>query len=664
MPYTRNLISHPGSSMISATLSPDADDEAARDGDSRRTSFPDQERLIATLLLLLAVAFNLYYLYPEVAIRVPNLNDGVLHFLATERVVTALFFGHDPTDPWLATIAQGYPLFHTYQHLPYLPPAILHLLSLGKLPLLDLFDWTRCLLLSLFPLSLYWSMRRFGFSRLAATLSGLVASLLATDGLYGLDFNSYVWGGYGLYTQLWAMLLLSPALAQGYAALREGRGYFWAVLLLAATPLSHLLFGYIALVSLVLFTFLPVLGQRGKGTTGISVQPSPGVEPLGGENDAKLGRSFGKHRLKPSLQNGNWQKAEPPDRLLTGDDVWRRAKRLILLLALVALVTAYFWVPFLLDSAYLNRSVWEEQGKYDAYGYEWTLGTLARGELFDFGCFPSLTLLAAVGLALCLWRWREERYRVPVALFLLWLLLYFGRPTWGVLVDLLPLSRDLHLHRLIAGVHLGGITLMGLGLALPWEWALARRDARYLLAPVALTALLLAPAYRERAAYLEQNARWMAESQAAVAAEAEEFEALVDKLWELPSGRVYAGLAGTWGRDYKIGAVPIYALLQSSGFDMLGYLYHALSLNADIQVLFDESHPEHYNLFNVRYVVAPAERTLPISSGRWGTLAGTGSTRWRRAATLTWSGRIWPLLATRATFTRRRPAGCGVTCRG
>jgi hypothetical protein len=162
MPYTRNLISHPGSLMISATLSPDADDEAARDGDSRRPSFPDQERLIATLLLLSVVAFNLYHLYPEVAIRVPNLNDGVLHLLATERVVTALFFGQNPTDPWLAAVALGYPLFHYYQHLPYLPPAALHLLSLGRLPLLDLFNWTRYLLLSLFSLSITWSMRRFG----------------------------------------------------------------------------------------------------------------------------------------------------------------------------------------------------------------------------------------------------------------------------------------------------------------------------------------------------------------------------------------------------------------------------------------------------------------------------------------------------------------------
>ncbi len=67
-------------------------------------------------------------------------------------------------------------------------------------------------------------MRGFGFDRLAAALAGLAASLLATDGLYGFDLASYVWRGYGMYTQFWGMVLLPPALAQGYTALKTGRG--------------------------------------------------------------------------------------------------------------------------------------------------------------------------------------------------------------------------------------------------------------------------------------------------------------------------------------------------------------------------------------------------------------------------------------------------------
>lgn len=523
-------------------------------------TLPNVESLIAGLLLFIAVAFNLYQLYPEVALQVPTLNDGVLHMLNLRRTVDALAAGQDPTDTWLAQIALGYPLFHYYQHLPYLPPAALYQLLGGALPLDDLFRWTGYALLSLFPLSIYGSMRRFGFARLPSALAGLLASLIATNGLYGFEYGSYVWRGFGLYTQLWGMLLLPMALGQCYVTLREGRGYFWSVLLLAATIMSHVVLGYVALGSVVMMAVL--------------LTWAPGKEP-------------------------------------GGRRVWRSARRLVLVLVLVGLATSYFVIPFVRDSAYLNRSVWEDAGKYDSYGYPWVLGTLVKGGLFDFGRLPVLTLLAGLGLAICLWRWREERYRIPVALTLVWLLLYFGRPTWSVLLNLLPMSGDLQFHRLIAGVHLGGIYLMGIGLALPWSWALSRLKARYLLIPASLTALVLFPVYRERGAYLAQNAQWQAESRVAFAVEDQDLDALFKTLQQLPPGRVYAGLPAKWGKDYKVGAVPMYALLNGVGLDMLGYLYHALSFNGDVQVLFDDGRVEQYNLFNVRYVVVPVDWTVP-----------------------------------------------------
>src|SRR5439155_3093874 len=97
-----------------------------------------------------------------------------------------------------------------------------------------------------------------------------------------------------------------------------------------------------------------------------------------------------------------------------------------------------FLVPFLLDRAYLNRSVWEIPEKYSSYGLSGVLGALARGEIFDDGRFPSLTILVAVGVGLCLWRRRDERYRIPLVLGAVWLVLYFGPATWGSALDLLP----------------------------------------------------------------------------------------------------------------------------------------------------------------------------------------------------------------------------------
>ena len=204
--------------------------------------FPSLENCIVIGVLLFAVAFNLVHLYPDVAIKIPDRNDTGMHLLYTDMAVKAITLGQDFTDPWQRTMGMGFPLFHYYQHLPHVTLALVHVLTLGVFPLADMLNWTAYLLLSLFPLSIFWSLRRFGFDRLVAAMGGLVASLTATNSLWGLGFEGYVFRGWGLYSQLWAMVLLPPALAQGYRVLQEGRGYSWATLLLAATLMSHLLY--------------------------------------------------------------------------------------------------------------------------------------------------------------------------------------------------------------------------------------------------------------------------------------------------------------------------------------------------------------------------------------------------------------------------------------
>ena len=166
------------------------------------------------LLLLFAIGFNLVLLRPELVIRVPPLNDGVLHLQTLEAAFTTLAARQDSTDAWLESITLGYPLSHHYQHLAPVLLALLHLGPAKNMLPLDLFNWSRYLLLSFFPLSIFWSMRRLGFDRLTAASGGLVSSLLATN--YLLAFVSAVdlWMGSGLYTQVWGMFLLPPALAR------------------------------------------------------------------------------------------------------------------------------------------------------------------------------------------------------------------------------------------------------------------------------------------------------------------------------------------------------------------------------------------------------------------------------------------------------------------
>ena len=543
--------------MATASASPIEETESQ---DATPATFVMRQRVIAYVVLFIAVAFTFVTLLPEATIHIPPLNDNVLHILAAKQTAEAWSAGKNPTDPWLAGVGLGYPLAHHYQHLEYVPVAAIYILVRHAISIQSIIEWSTVLLLALFPLSIYCSMRRFGFDYLAAAFGGMAAPLIATHALYGFDFSSYVWRGYGLYTQLWGMFLLPLALAAGYRLLRDGRGYALSALLLTVTMLCHTVYGYIAVVSLAILALVVAFDD-------------------------------GTAEFWPSL--------------------WRSGRRLVILIGLTALTGSYFFVPFLLDGAYMNRSIWELSSKYDSYGASWVLKTTAKGEMFDYHRLPILTALVAVGLIVCLWRWREPRFRVPVVLFGAWTALYFGRPTWGVLLKVLPLSSELHFHRLIGGEHLGGLLLIGVALAAPWPWLLRQKSVLPAIGAGLVCALVLFPAFHDRANFLSYNATLMRQNQDAESVEQPQLTALYAALRGLPPGRVYAGLAGNWGKDYRVGDIPMYGLLQNQGFDMVGFLYHALSLNSDVEVLFNDQNQSEYNLFNVRYVVAPANHQFP-----------------------------------------------------
>ena len=122
--------------------------------------------------------------------------------------------------------------------------------------------------------------------------------------------------------------------------------------------------------------------------------------------------------------------------------------------------------------------------------------------------------------------------------------------------------------------------------------------------------LVLLPVYSERASYLGGNTIGLRESRQGLAEEAEEFSALLEKLKQLPPGRVYAGqkLPSSrrhWSDNYYVGYLRPYALLQAEGLDMMGHVYHSYSLNSDLLIDFDERRRDRCNFYNARYVVAP-----------------------------------------------------------
>ncbi len=332
------------------------------------------ESTVAWALVMAAAGLNFALLWPAAREATVALNDETLHQAVLQRVLDDLRNGADPLGIWLPDVVTGFPLLHHYQPLSYIVSAVLLQRLVPDISVLSWLNVSRTILLSLFPLSIFVAMRRMTFAPLVAAASALLAGMLSTNALYGFDHLSYFWRGYGLYTQLWGMVLGPLALASGLSVMRDGQGVFAAVFFIGCTVLTHLVIGYIVIIGLGAVALL-------------------------------LGNS-----LRQSAT---------------------AALRLISVGVLTLAVTSFFFVLYLLDSDVMNRSVWEASGKYDSFGHQTVLTMLLRGELFDFDRFPTLTILVALGALVCIMRRREPVVRPPVILFAIWLMLYFGRPTWG-----------------------------------------------------------------------------------------------------------------------------------------------------------------------------------------------------------------------------------------
>src|SRR5437867_3187824 len=517
----------------------------------------------AMLCVLVVVAANAYALRHELAAGRFDLNDSVFHYTLVDRTVQSIESGENPLDYWVSEWTLGYPVPRTYPTLGHLFLALLHL-ALGKtVSTLTLFIWARYLLVVLLPLTVYGAARLLMLTRPVAIASAVVSPLIATNGLYGLEYGAYLWRGSGLFTQALAMHVLLLTLGYGFRAMRGLCGPVLVGLLLGFTFLAHFIYGFIGAISLVLLIFIPNTLPASKRLvrTGIAGFVSFAV-------------------------------------------------------------AAFQLIPMLLDGSLINHSRWEPQWKWDSFGFSYVFENLVRGNLFDFGRLPALSLLALLGAVICVLRIQRRKPKTGVdtetpsatyafALFGagLWLLLFCGRPAWGVLFTMLG-AGNVQLHRLIGGLHTFGFLLIGIGLGTVWLWCVNHRfRGRYVLAGVIGLAVLF-PVLKERRIFLHENTEWSRINLAALNSQEEHIAAAVSTLQTAP-GRTYSGLAATWGNQFRVGSVPFHGILSVHHIPALSFLYHAMAQTSDVMVWFDEMNPAHYRLFNVSTVVAPSTRAAP-----------------------------------------------------
>jgi len=516
---------------------------------------PSREKLLAVAILLTVLAVNAVGLWPETSISRIDLNDNVFHYALVERVVQAVEHGENPLDCWSPEWSLGYPVLRTYQPLAHALVALAYF-ALGKsIGLMTIFVWARYLSVVLLPLSFFAAARLMGLRPITAAAAAILAPLVSTNFLYGIEYGSYTWAGSGLFPQAVGSHFLLVTLGLAFRAIRRGRHLALTGALLGLTFLAHLIYGYMGALSVCLLAVIP---------------------------DAEVGRAL-------------------------------RIRRMAMIGAVALLLSAFQLAPLLLDASHINHSRWEAVWKWDSFGAGSVLKWLFTGELLDYGRMPALTLLALAGGALFAWNWRKGRPSCAAHAFVVWgaafwTLQFFGRPFWGPLLSVLGVSPDMQLHRVIGGAQIFLVLLAAIGLAAVWQ-ELAQRW-HYAAAAVA-TVLILYPVVQERARNLANDATWGERNLAAYEGERQPLDATIATI-QARGGRAYAGLAAQWGGRFKIGDVPFFAFFSTARVPAVSFLYHAMALTSDLVPRFNEWNPEHYRLFNVRTVVAPAGADPPI----------------------------------------------------
>jgi hypothetical protein len=510
----------------------------------------------------IVVLFNLVVLRAETR-PVQNLNDASVHRSMIAWASERVEDGHLPLDGWYPDLALGSSRFHHYQSLPHVLTGFLALAAGSERAL----SWTLYLGMALWPIAVYAGGRLLGWERWVCAVAAAASPLIVSEPTLGYEWGSYAWRGYGTWSQLWGMWLLPFAWGLSWRAVAKGRSHWLAALVLALTVACHLLTGYLALLSLGLFA------------------------------------------------------------LVKWGELLRRIGRAVLVGLGSLFVAAWVVVPLLADRVWtVNDEFSRGNIYYDSFGARRILTWFASGELFDRGRPPTITIVVAAGIVVALWRYRpDERARVLLFLFLGSLLLFFGRPTLGPVLRLLPGSGDLFLRRFVFGVHLAGLYLAGLGAVTLAR--IARRQLHRLRPfrerPAAIAALgvaaavvFFAPGFIERGAWAAQGAVWIGEQAVADADDGADVSALVDIARERGEGRFYAGMRANWGSSYEVGQVPVYIMLLNQGTDGVGFVRPTWSLSAPFEYRFTDSNPSHFDLFDVRYLILDRDRQPSVPAER------------------------------------------------
>lgn len=602
------------------------------------------DKILGLLMLVFAIGFNLY-LYRLEPTATTDPNDNTFQFALVDRTNTVWDFAVKKcsssilgiltypvchfsylADHWVNNWAEGYNLPYYYSHIPQIAIVsswrVLSLIT-DTVSLFQYYHIVIYLLLCFTPLPVFIALRVMQLPWLTAGIGALLATHLSTDGLYGLDPSSYLWRGYGLSSQLFAMLWLPMALAYSFRYFTQNpktqepnlkqqaphnsqKSNTFALRMMSLFEYWDLRFGISSAIPAILFVTLTTAGHLGIGMiTMLSIGFLAIATPLQ--------KFMTQHPVSSVLQSLR-------DALI----------KLMCVAGIPIFLLSYWIIPTFIHGNFHNMSFWDPVWKFDSYGAMETIIRLFNGDLLDFGRLPVLTaltfagIMAGFGLTLKSEGKRTEseneqtdtvhKALFPFSyLFIFWIVFYFGRTTWGGIIDLIPGMKDFHLSRFIVGVHVAAMLLVPIGFS--WTvasvWRYASRYIKppmgYMLVYITLGALIIPTAYKWTLTYNDLNDRLIVQANGNHAKVREDEQALFSKLRSLPPARIFAGRGGGFGKRFEVAETPYYMHLSTYGLPTTLWLPETWSMNSDTEQYFSEDQEKDYDLYNIRYVAAPAD---------------------------------------------------------
>lgn len=624
-------------------------------------------------MLVFAVGFNLW-LYRLEPTTLSDPNDNTFQFALVDRTnqmwdfaakecaktpftYPLCFIGY-MVDHWVPNWAQGYNLPYYYSHIPQIAIVASYKLFtpiLGALTLFTYYHWIIYLLLCVFPLSVFLGLKIIRTSWLTAGIGALLASQLSTDGLYGLDPPSFLWRGYGLSSQLFAMVWMPLAIAYAYRFLTLPGllQYRWQTA--AYTE-------WLAITRPFALVIQTIRNRLAPGRKRFNLPDEPehapelrrlfwlaagfGILTTAGHLGIGIMTIFSLGFLGISPIIMAIMEKQPIKEIF--GILMKQSVRILLLAGSVVFFLSYWIIPTQLHGNYHNISVWDPVWKFDSYGWNEILNMFFNGELFDFGRAPIMTGMVLIGAFACflITKIQDDSTEHHVAttnqqpaisnqqtivpfmpftfLLVFWMLFFFGRATWGGLIDMIPGMKDVHLSRFIVGVHMAGLFLAPIG----FIWIIEHISliiVRLLAYAAKLPALrtntglglmvlwistaagvawLFPSVYIQTVRYNDLNNKLIVQANGNFEKDKPYMDELFATLRGLPGGRIYAGRAG-WGSKFEIAETPYNMMLSTYGLSTVMWLPETWSMNSDTEQFFSEDVENNYDLYNIRYVVTP-----------------------------------------------------------